>query len=31
MAKEFEKSGDNQLALRQRILAEIYQSSIDRA
>jgi hypothetical protein len=31
MATEFENSGENQLALRQRVLAEIYQSSIDRA
>ena len=31
LADEFENSGDNQLALRQRILSEIYQSSTDRA
>jgi len=31
MAIEFENSGDNQLALRHRVLSELYQSSIDRA
>jgi hypothetical protein len=31
MALQFEESGDNQLALRQRVLAEIYQSAINRA
>ena len=31
LALHFEESGDNQLALRQRILSEIYQSTLDRA
>lgn len=31
LAVEFETSGDNQLALRQRVLAEIFQSAINRA
>lgn len=31
MAQEFETTGDNQLALRQRVLAEIFQSAINRA
>jgi len=31
LAQEFETSGDNQLALRQRVLAEIFQSAINRA
>lgn len=31
LAQQFGQSGDNQIALRQRILAEIYQSTLERA
>lgn len=31
LAQQFGESGDNQIALRQRILAEIYQSTFERA